>query len=67
VSRDEPRERLPLRGCLSERGIIQGAILADHVKSLSWEARRSKFADVAAESVLEQVLAKIDALLASAS
>jgi mRNA interferase MazF len=57
----------PFEVPLPETGMIKGAILADHVKSLSWQARRSRFADVATESVLEQVLAKIDALLASAN
>lgn len=42
---------------------VDGAVLADQVKSLDWRARRAHRFAVAPESVVEQVLGKIHALL----
>lgn len=42
---------------------IQGVILADQIKCLDWKARRIQFVEVAPESVIEEVQAKIDPLL----
>ena len=40
-----------------------GAALADQVKSLDWRARRAKKAGVVEQMVLDEVLAKLEALL----
>ena len=42
---------------------VQGAVLCDQVKSLDWTARRSRFATKLPSVVLEDVLAKVHALL----
>jgi mRNA interferase MazF len=42
---------------------IQGVILVDHVKSLDWRARKATKADVAPPAVMEDVFAKLSALL----
>ena len=43
---------------------IQGAVLADHVKSLDWQARKATLASRLPESEVGQVLALIHALMA---
>jgi mRNA interferase MazF len=53
----------PFEALLPEGSAIKGVVLTDHVKSLSWEDRRSAFAGTTDEAVLEQVLARIEALL----
>jgi mRNA interferase MazF len=42
---------------------IQGVILADQIKCLAWKARSIQFVEVAPESVIEEVQAKIEPLL----
>jgi mRNA interferase MazF len=42
---------------------VTGAILADHVKSLDWQARQAQFIARLPESDLVAVLQKLDALL----
>jgi mRNA interferase MazF len=42
---------------------ITGAVLADHVKSLDWQARRAVYADAAPDTVLNEVIQKLDLLL----
>lgn len=42
---------------------IQGVILSDQIKCLDWKARRIQFVEVAPESVIEEVQAKIEPLL----
>ena len=42
---------------------VQGVVLADHVRSLDWRARRSEFICKAPGEVVEQVTAKVQALL----
>ena len=42
---------------------IAGAILADHVKSLDWEARQASFAGVVPDSVLAAVRQRLGPLL----
>lgn len=42
---------------------VTGVVLADHVKSLSWMARRTSFVCGAPDEVLEDVRAKIAALI----
>lgn len=41
----------------------EGVILVDQIKSLDWQAREVQFKEVAPESVVEEVQAKIEALL----
>jgi mRNA interferase MazF len=42
---------------------VQGAVLCDQVKSLDWSARRSRLAVQLPDAILEDVLAKVHALL----
>lgn len=42
---------------------IQGVILSDHLKCLDWKARDIQFVEVAPNSVIEEVQAKIEPLL----
>ncbi len=44
---------------------ISGAILADHVKSLDWRARDAQFIDKVSDSIIDDVLNKLGALLFS--
>lgn len=48
---------------LPEGGQVVGAVLADHVKSLSWQARGAKFLCRSPDGVLVHVKAKIRALI----
>lgn len=42
---------------------IQGVIFSDQIKCLDWKVSRIQFVEVAPESVIEEVQAKIEALL----
>lgn len=42
---------------------IHGAVLADHLKSVDWEARRAEYAGDAPRHVLDEVIAKLSPLL----
>ena len=42
---------------------ITGVVLADHVKSLDWQARRMAFADTAPAAVVDDVVQKLNTLL----
>ncbi|MGH8095126.1 MAG: endoribonuclease MazF [Chthoniobacterales bacterium] len=42
---------------------VQGAVLCDQVKSLDWSARRSRLAVKLPDDILDDVLAKVRALL----
>lgn len=42
---------------------VSGVILADHVRNLDWVARRAEFAGKIPESLLEDVLQRIEAIL----
>ena len=42
---------------------VQGVILADQIKCLDWKARGVQFVEVAPDSVIEEVQAKIEPLL----
>lgn len=44
-------------------GLIEGCILADHVKNQDWKTRRVEYISKAPEEVLEQTLKIIAALL----
>ena len=43
--------------------LISGVALADQIKNLDWRVRGVKFVTVVDESVLEEVVAKVEALL----
>ena len=43
---------------------IQGVVLSDQVKSLDWRSREAKLVERAKESVIEEVLGKVQTLLA---
>jgi mRNA interferase MazF len=45
---------------------VRGAILADHVRSLDWQARRTEFICRAPDEVVEEVAAKARALIGDA-
>lgn len=55
----------PYEVALPEDLPVRGAVLADHVKSLDWRARRAEFIVPSPESVIDDVLAKIVTLLGS--
>jgi mRNA interferase MazF len=42
---------------------VSGVVLADHLKSADWAARRAQFAAKAPADVLADVMAKLRALL----
>lgn len=42
---------------------VQGVVLADHVRSLDWRTRHSEFICKAPAEVVDQVTAKVQALL----
>jgi mRNA interferase MazF len=42
---------------------ISGVVLADHIKSLDWRARRAEVKEKLPSDVTEEVLAKLNALL----
>ena len=44
---------------------ISGVVLADQIKNLDWRVRGVKFVTVVDDSVLEEVVAKFEALLRS--
>ena len=44
-------------------GKVHGVVLADHVKSLDWKARKAKFIERAAPSVLQETLSKFDLII----
>lgn len=53
----------PFEVALPEGSPISGAVLADHVKSADWTARRAQFAAKAPSDVLADVTAKLRLLL----
>jgi mRNA interferase MazF len=42
---------------------ISGAILTDHLKSVDWKARKATFVSTAPKEVMNEVLARLEALL----
>jgi len=53
----------PFEVALAEGSPISGVVLADHVKSADWAARRAQFAAKASAEVLAEVTAKLRPLL----
>ncbi|HKU68466.1 MAG TPA: type II toxin-antitoxin system PemK/MazF family toxin [Candidatus Baltobacteraceae bacterium] len=48
---------------LDETGETCGVVLADHIHSFDWRARRIEFRERAPQNVLDEVLARVAALL----
>jgi mRNA interferase MazF len=42
---------------------VQGVVLADHVRSVDWRTRRAEFVSCAPAEVVEEVAAKVEALI----
>jgi mRNA interferase MazF len=42
---------------------INGVVLADHAKSLDWQARRATFIEAAPQAVVDEVIQKLETLL----
>lgn len=57
------RKGYPFEVLLPPGLIISGVVLADQIKCLDWKARDVQFVEVAPESVIEEVQAKIEPLL----
>lgn len=53
----------PFEVLLPEELAVTGVVLADHVKSLDWRARKARVACRAPRQVVEEVLARLSALL----
>ncbi|MDQ6911901.1 MAG: endoribonuclease MazF [Verrucomicrobiota bacterium] len=53
----------PFEVVLAPNLSIQGAVLCDQIKSLDWSARHARLADSLPVEVIEDVLAKVSALL----
>lgn len=53
----------PFEVALPEGSRISGVVLADHIKSADWAARRAQFADKAPAEVVAEVSAKLRPLL----
>jgi mRNA interferase MazF len=53
----------PFEVALPEGSVISGVILADHVKSADWAARRAQFAAKVSADVLADVTAKLRPLI----
>lgn len=53
----------PFEVPLVEGMLSTGVVLADHVKSLDWKARKARFIEHAPRELLDEVLAKIEALI----
>jgi mRNA interferase MazF len=53
----------PFESVLPTELPVRGVVLADHVRSLDWRSRRSEFICKAPAEVLDQVAAKVHALL----
>jgi mRNA interferase MazF len=57
------QKEYPFEVPLPVEGTITGVILADHIKSLSWEHRNAAFAGKASAGSVAEVKAKFAALL----
>lgn len=53
----------PFESKLPEDLEVQGVVLSDHVKSLDWKARNATFKCFATDSVIDDVLTKLQAIL----
>jgi len=55
----------PFEVALPKAAKLKGVVLSDQIKSLDWQARNIEFATKLPESLIGDVLKKIEALLAS--
>lgn len=53
----------PFEVALAGRGQMNGAILADQVKSLDWRARKARHLGTVSPAALAEVIAKVELLL----
>jgi len=53
----------PFEVLLPESLKVQGVVLADHVKSMDWRARKAVFLDRAPREIVREVLLKLNSLL----
>ncbi|HEU0009548.1 MAG TPA: endoribonuclease MazF [Verrucomicrobiae bacterium] len=53
----------PFESALPAGLAVQGVVLADHLRSVDWRKRRAEFIGKAAAHVLDDVAAKVQALL----
>jgi mRNA interferase MazF len=53
----------PFEVTLLEGMKTTGVVIADHIKNLDWRAREAVFIETAPDELIEEVLAKIDALI----
>lgn len=53
----------PFEVLLPDDSPVTGVVLADQVKSLDWQARRAEIESRASDDVIEEVLAKLSALI----
>jgi mRNA interferase MazF len=53
----------PFEVVLPAGGQVQGVVLCDHATSVDWRSRRAEFLGVAPAQVLEEVTAKVQALI----
>jgi mRNA interferase MazF len=53
----------PFESSLPAALAVQGVVLADHVRSLDWRARRSEFICKAPLELVDEVTARVQALL----
>jgi mRNA interferase MazF len=53
----------PFEVALPDDGAIQGVVLADHIRSIDWQARQLEYVETTDEDVLGEVQGKLKALL----
>jgi mRNA interferase MazF len=53
----------PFEVALPSKTPVQGVVLSDHARSLDWRARSAEFICTAPRAVLDEVTAKLQALL----
>jgi mRNA interferase MazF len=58
-----PRDNSPFEVPLPPGSPIEGAVLADQVKTLDWRARRADFAARLTDEATAEVIGKLSALL----
>ncbi len=56
-------KRYPFEVEVPPGGKLSGVVLSDHIKNLDWRARRMDFVAKAPATLLDEVLAKLNALL----
>ena len=53
----------PFESVIPDSCKTEGAVLSDHIKSLDWAARKAQFVEIAPQTLLTDVLAKLSCLL----